>query len=185
MRPRPGRALFYFAMGILVTTSIGASLKLRNDGIEFPDGSVQTTAAASTWQDTRRSFYITDSLYPGASALTACAFGFHMASFWEISDPSNVQYDGTVPGAFDPGWDMGSGPPTGNLGYVRTGSPSISGGAGAGLDNCDVWTSSSGGEWGTVVTLRADWVNEPNVAGTPWRATIKACTGAAVWCVED
>ena len=41
MRERP---LLYFALGILVTVSIGATMNLRSDGIEFPDGTLQVTA---------------------------------------------------------------------------------------------------------------------------------------------
>jgi len=40
-------------------------------------------------------FYLTTTTHDGDSALTACGPGFHMASLWEIHDPSDVEYDTT------------------------------------------------------------------------------------------
>jgi hypothetical protein len=73
----------------------------------------------------------------GSQALTACAAGFHMASLWEIFDPSNLQYDGTLGRTND---DSGFGPPTAdfflNGGWVRTGFGSSATGA-VGETNCN------------------------------------------------
>jgi hypothetical protein len=40
-----------------------------------------------------RVYYLTNTTHLPDSALTACAPGFHMASIWEILDPSNLNYD--------------------------------------------------------------------------------------------
>jgi hypothetical protein len=41
------RALLYFALGVLLAAALGSapSLNLRDDGVQFPDGTLQTTAA--------------------------------------------------------------------------------------------------------------------------------------------
>ena len=56
-----------------------------------------------------RGFYLTTSEHNGANALTACTRGFHMASLWEVFDPTNLAYDTTL-GTTDQ--DSGSGPPS-------------------------------------------------------------------------
>ncbi len=40
-----------------------------------------------------RKFYLTKTYHNGAQALSACATGYHMASMWEIHQPSNLRYD--------------------------------------------------------------------------------------------
>lgn len=42
-----------------------------------------------------RGFYLTTTTHTGDQALAACAAGFHMASLWEILDPSNLRYEPT------------------------------------------------------------------------------------------
>jgi hypothetical protein len=90
-----------------------------------------------------RSYYLTQNLFTGANALTACEPGFHMASLWEIFDTSNLQYDTTR------GYtraDSGNGPPQNDddLGWVRTGNIAGSGFTRPGLANCSAWTSPDG-----------------------------------------
>src|SRR5512133_3687902 len=63
-------------------------------------------------------FYLTKTSHNGAEALTACAAGYHMASFWEIRDPSNLRYNTAYGYKTD---DSGLGPPTAG-GWIRTGS---------------------------------------------------------------
>jgi hypothetical protein len=64
-----------------------------------------------------RKFYLTQDGYDGSQALSACAQGYHMASLWEILDPSNLSYDTSLGATVA---DSGSGPPNGS-GWIRTG----------------------------------------------------------------
>src|SRR5262245_7913813 len=41
-------------------------------------------------------FYLSTDTFDGAHALAACSQGFHMASLWEIFDPTNLKYDTTL-----------------------------------------------------------------------------------------
>ena len=65
-------------------------------------------------------FYLTKDSFQGGQALTACAKPFHMASLWEILDPSNLKYD-TGRGYIND--DSGSGAPANVIGWIRTGGP--------------------------------------------------------------
>ena len=189
MRERP---LLYFALGILVTTSIGATLSLRSDGIEFPDGTVQTTA------DTRRVFYLAEDPtldWNGVQALFACHPGFHMASMWEILDPGNLRYItddelGTGYLARRAG-DSGMGPPSGAIGWVRTGflsSQERDGGRG----NCRAWESSSSADDGSLAGLNTCWDGGAPCDLTASQMAHWWVTGTGpchlpqkVWCVQD
>ena len=97
----------------------------------------------------QRKYFLTQGIYTGAEALTACqqppapASGYHMASIWEILDPSNLLYD-TAHGLTLA--DSGSGPPAGINGWVRSGAvanriyPQPPGWQGP-PPNCDAWTT--------------------------------------------
>jgi hypothetical protein len=128
-----------------------------------------------------RAFYLTTSFHPGHEASTACAPGHHMASLWEIFDPSGLSYS-TALGAIHP--DAGSGPPAGEFGWVRTGyfsSPV----ALPGTANCSAWTSAEPSAAGSVAGLSERW-DLAATAVSPWYAAAVACnTSARVWCVED
>lgn len=107
-----------------------------------------------------RQFYLTKSLVKGDGALTVCAAGYHMASFWEIKDVPNLKYDATL-GVTSP--DSGSGPPTmtqeGSMsGWVRTGAISFGGTTGVGMANCMSWTSASESDDGTAISLVTSWM---------------------------
>lgn len=65
-----------------------------------------------------RKFYLTRTGYTGARALSACTAGYHMASLWEIHDPSNLRYDTELGFVQD---DSGFGPPI-EFGWIRTGA---------------------------------------------------------------
>ena len=45
-------------------------------------------------------FYLTRTTHVGNQVLTACAAGYHMASLWEILDPSNLKSQHGI--GFDP-----------------------------------------------------------------------------------
>ncbi len=166
-----------------VVVLMGATnpLVLRNDGIQFPDGSVQTTAAGAS-----RSVYLTDAAVLGSGALAACVEpGFHMASIWEISKPASLVYAQNVATAETDDVDLGGGLPAGLSGWLRTGSFSYSISAEPGVNNCEIWTSNSGN--GTIAWLNAFWPDGSSGGEVPgWRFQGFACgTPARVWCVED
>ena len=93
-----------------------------------------------------RQFYLTQTTHTGAAALYACAPGYHMASMWEILDPSNLLYNVSRGATQD---DSGDGPPNDLDGWVRTGN-NASGAGSAGSANCDAWTSQFEEDDGTV-----------------------------------
>jgi hypothetical protein len=146
-----------------------------------------------------RRFYLTEGLFPADEAATqACAAGFHMASLWEIFDPSGLLYD-TERGFLT--FDSGQGPinagGTGNnpapslFGWVRTGTNSEFG-AVSGDANCDVWSSNSVNLTGTIAGLTRAWNPDPAVFSAtpsvvePWSGALETCDNALrVWCVED
>ena len=72
-------------------------------------------------RDSRRSFYLTQTEHTGSQALTACAEDYHMASLWEILDPSNLRYNTEL------GYtraDSGSGPQSHMDSLAQAGTPS-------------------------------------------------------------
>jgi len=145
-------------------------------------------AAAPAAYAPMRKYYLTQSKVTGSGALTACAPGYHMASLWEILDPSNLAYDTDL--GFSRA-DSGAGPPTGSdgdgQGWVRTGwrTGPCGGGAilGVGELNCEAWTTDSA--LGTVTWLDPTW-NNTFWDITVWEAELDICGGDhRVWCVED
>ncbi len=139
---------------------------------------MEAAQAAST--DTRQ-FYLSLATVDGAGAPTACAAGYHMASLWEIADPSNLVYN-TALGRIKP--DSGQGPPTAQPGWVRTGNDSH-GALPSGNANCNAWTSNLTGLKGSAVHLPLDWTAGAEAMGV-WVATTEDCSyGDPVWCIED
>ncbi|MGH9796338.1 MAG: hypothetical protein ACRD5G_16340 [Candidatus Acidiferrales bacterium] len=138
--------------------------------------------SAKRSNDTRRAFYLTPLTYDGSQAVNACVAGYHMASMWEIMDPSNLRYETTL-GATEA--DAGSGPPITLGAWIRTGrfAQTVSTGN---LPNCNVWTSNSTTDYGTVVGLTDEW---SGTAGRPlisWEKTNITCvTHGRVWCVQN
>jgi hypothetical protein len=135
-----------------------------------------------------RAYYLTQTQHNGAEALSACAQGYHMASLWEIFDPSNVRYNTELGLTQD---DSGSGPPTFVYGWIRTGFTAGVGGF-AGEANCNVWTSDDGlSDSGTAVLLEPNWSlggtsAEPVSITSPWVAAPTGCVAdRSVWCVQD
>lgn len=131
--------------------------------------------------DPRRAFYLTPLTYDGSQALNACVAGFHMASLWEILDPSNLRYDTTLGFTRE---DSGSGPPVA-FGWVRTGSfNNTLGGPGAG--NCNAWTSNSPAHRGSAVHLTNGWGAGAPTHVSPWQPLVRECVFTRrVWCMED
>ena len=146
-------------------------------------GSQWTVGADAPKKDPRRAFYLTPERHDGSQALNACADGYHMASIWEMLDPSNLRYDSAL-GVTAP--DSGSGPPVIQFGWVRTGR-NASRVSIAGVANCSAWTSNATDDPGTAVMLPGIWQGETaNSPIEPWSATAASCASPVqVWCVED
>jgi hypothetical protein len=135
-----------------------------------------------------RRYYLTKNLADGLQALNACASGFHMASRWELDDPSSLEYDPILGRQNN---DSGQGPPVGNEfgeqvgGWVRTGSVSMDLGFGV-MTNCDTWSTNDGSSVGTFLSIDVNWNTAGTALGTPWIAGSGACNSSiAVWCIED
>ena len=144
-------------------------------------GSFLAAGAKAQSSDQRRAFYLTTTTRTGGQALTACAPGFHMASLWEILDPSNLKYDTTLGFTID---DAGAGPPTAFSGWIRTGTKA-SGFRPAPRANCHAWESSSALDFGTLVRLSGAWSFE-GVTVSPWSPNHESCSVPQhVWCVQD
>jgi hypothetical protein len=129
-------------------------------------------------------YYLSTATMNGAAATSACATGFHMASIWEILDPSSLAYDASL--GIDP-YDGGGGPPRGYKGWVRTGGLHLAT-AGAGAENCELWTSDDSGVNGTDALLPNLWTHPTSTVYpiAPWSANATPCdTSQEVWCVED
>jgi hypothetical protein len=142
-----------------------------------PAGPVAASSGSS------RRFYVTNSYRYGNQALTACTAGFHMASLWEILDVSNLRYAGDLPGAAIRD-DSGSGPPSGMVGWVRTGYDS-SGSTTVGTGNCENWGTASSLSHGTAARLTNTWETPPDPVGL-WSLEQFGCDiNVRVWCVED
>lgn len=127
-------------------------------------------------------FLITAANVSGANADTACPAGYHLANLYELVDPTNLTY-ANIPVA-KTRTDQGSGPVAGWWGWVRTGNDASVANV-AGTANCANWTSSTAGQYGTIVKLADNWTTA-GVAISPWQAQTWSCGGIApVWCVAD
>jgi hypothetical protein len=193
----------FLAIGVRDGASTGAFtlLTTRQEVTATPYAIHAVTAANVTGTVTcaRRKFYMTSSFPQGNAALTACVAGYHMASLQELLDVGTLQYATELGSTAHSLPDSGSGPPFSTLAFVRTGvSDPAAGNTVAGNANCNVWTSNSTTEFGTVIALKPTWADAPTTV-SPWDAITKACdnvsdatppagtTGARVhvWCVED
>lgn len=168
-------------LGALLATALLAQspLSLQSDGIQYPDGTLQTTA------DPRRAFYLTNSEVTGIGAPVFCDSGYHFASLWEILDVSNLRYATENPNAYTKA-DSGQGPPSFEYGWVRTGSNAGTSGS-PGFANCNAWTNLTGE--GSAVSLYPQWDDQtlPLVDWLgPWHPLSFACNVPhRVWCVQD
>ena len=127
-----------------------------------------------------RQFYVTGASYRGANADDACASGYHMASLWEIIDPSNLKYNTDLGNTR---LDSGQGPPSASGGWVHTGYSSRADNS-AGRGNCNAWTSSDSGDYGTWAWLAHEWDSGGDIH--VWEVSTSDCDiTRGVWCVED
>jgi hypothetical protein len=155
------------------------------DGVEGTDlytkAEVDALVAAVTDACAPRQYYLTSASHPTGEVHAACATGFHFANLYEIQDVSNLRYARYHPDAYFH-HDSGLGPPVGAWGWVRTGyftnSDSI-----PGRGNCDLWTSTSAADHGSMVRLNRDWALADGVG---WEVETTTCSATTlVWCVED
>ena len=137
-------------------------------------GAIKSTAPA-------RGYYLTTGTFDGSHALAACTVGYHMASVWEVHEPSNLRYDNNLGFNVD---DSGFGPPTGYGGWMRTGLVSNVSGV-TGVGNCAAWSSNSASDNGTQVGLEQDYFDS-GPGSLPWAGGFASCSFLnRVWCVQD
>jgi hypothetical protein len=136
----------------------------------------------------QRRYYVTKTFHDGSQALSACAAGYHMASVFEILDPSNLVYDTALGHTTD---DSGGGPPlwsgVGPIehGWVRSGAASNAGTGAPGVQNCGAWTATTGVGTAIVPRYAGDW-NFGALTVSPWIwANFLCATAQRVWCVSD
>ena len=166
-------------------------LPVGTDGQVLMADSGTSPGVGWTGVSTRRAFYLAkssfdDGEWTGDIATQACGTGFHMASIWEILDPSNLSYASTRADAVTRP-DSGMGPPVDSLGWVRTGNVSASSGV-WGEANCSSWSTKETNTYGTTVFLPGTWVYMNDEVGTiePWGMSSEDCHYPyPVWCIED
>ena len=136
------------------------------------------TMAQTTSTAPPRHFYVTKTFHDGSHVFGSCVSGYHVASLWEIHEPSNLSYNTTL-GITTA--DSGQGAPVDIPGYFRTGfapDPGL---------NCNAWTTNSSAASGFAVTL-------PQVSGSsgfitqtaPWVEISESCDSRLpVWCVQN
>ena len=144
--------------------------------------SVMAPDRSETASSSDRRFYLTKDGFTGAQAINACAKGYHMASLYEIFDVSNLRYNTVLGLTAD---DSGSGPPTSDFGWIRTGQSS-SASSMPGVGNCFVWSSDLSTADGTAVQLRFNFDFQSDDVVNPWTSDAAPCHAAIrVWCVQN
>ncbi len=137
--------------------------------------------------DGRRRFYLSPtSTVTGGEATTACNNGFHMASLWELRDPSHLAFANDL-AQLPSSLDLGQGPVSGTAGFgwIRTGSNTNSN-TFPGAANCLGWISSAIDEFGSLAALDPDWSDAGPTDQSPWQASAVSCNASLkAWCVED
>ena len=178
-------ALKTFAVGtaMLLLGAVGAMLSPGRATAQPPNPLV--VALENLKQEVQelqpRKFYLTTTTHDGLQAPTACTTGYHMASLWEVFDPTGLRYDRTLGELND---DSGFGPPANLSGWIRTGANSQAA-AGPGDSNCNAYTSNDLAHNGTTTQLSEEWDSAGNEV-SPWTAFERRCDVAApVWCVQD
>ncbi|MBN1136735.1 MAG: hypothetical protein JXM73_09115 [Anaerolineae bacterium] len=187
------RALLFLGIMLVVFGLLYSGTSAEGSAASLPQSKTTTSlnavravpgglVAVSSGSGARR-FYLTSATRYGNQALSTCTAGFHMASLWEILDVSNLRYAGDLPVA-DIRDDSGSGPPSGMVGWVRTGYSS-SGSSSVGTGNCENWSTASSVSHGTAARLTNNWETPPDPVGL-WSLEEFSCDiNVRVWCVED
>ena len=163
------------------------------DGVEgtniYTKAEVDSMIAAINIEFEPKRYYLTAGYADGAGALGACETGFHMASLFEILDPSNLRYAFDMPEARTVG-DSGQGPPQ-DTRWIRTGRSAGTTPDSPGIANCEAYSSNDGSHDGTLIRLIPDW-SDPLanggdlIPGSVWVTYSWDCAADwRVWCVED
>ena len=160
-------------------------------GAQGATGSTGATGAQGTGGSAR--VITMNGTVPGSASLTACPTDYHMASIWEIREPSALRYEPT--GYLFPNIDHGDGPPGAIGAWVRTGTGRNTNGGFPNPPNCNMWTSAASDHFGALASLTAVWNPEPSGLGIPaaysvpaavWVIKEEACDQPhPVWCVKD
>ena len=128
-----------------------------------------------------KKYFLTVDSFPVNEVLGACGKGYHMATLWEIFDPTQLTYDAKRGQTAE---DSGSGPAAGIYGWIRTGGPAATISS-AGGGNCMAWTSTVGTDNGTAVQLGSHW-DDPAEFSSPWAAAPTSCGSTfPVWCKQN
>ena len=136
-------------------------------------------------QNSSRKYYITSKEYASTQAISACGEGYYFASLWEVLDTSNLAYARDL-GSAKQSSDQGAGPPTGVLGWIRTGYESEGDSGIPGRDNCNNWTTQINTFSGTAAKLRSNWTASAGNYFHGWEVTALVCNQEqGVWCVEE
>ena len=171
-----------------IVVAIGAAFLLASASL-LP----HNTGNASTTKSTApaRGYYLTTGGFAGNAALTACTTGYHMASWAEISDLSNLSYNTTL-GATTV--DSGFGPPSETWGWIRTGfagftSQNVAANCSS-ADGSTAWSTNSDTAYGTQMQIRPDLPSQTGSGfvvqnGQTLQAAVCSFTARGVWCVQD
>src|SRR5579862_269483 len=140
-------------------------------------------AATTTSTAPARHYYLTKATLNGNQALTACASGYHFASFTELLDPTVLTYNKTL-GRSNP--DDGAGPPVA-WGWVRTGWSSNSA-LGTIVTNCNLWTSGATADYGLAGGFLPPYLTPSQTFSPAVDFYDQACDNSngnnlGVWCV--
>jgi hypothetical protein len=140
-------------------------------------------------------YFLTDAVVVASDAPSSCGTGFHMASLYEILDPTPLSYAGSNLLAYQPPApaDLGSGPPSQVHGWVHTGYTASSVITSTpGQANCNGYTDGSSNNSGTRVRLKSNWEffqgGDIIYSVAPWWDTdSQLCSDLTthVWCVQD
>ena len=162
---------------------LGAAAFLTNNSSAAATGAVSTAPTRGYYA----AFSATD--FDGSHALKACAVGYHMASVFELLEPSSLTYRRGL--GFNQS-DSGYGPPMGIFGWARTGNGSDNGGSGGpsseGFSNCKNWTSNSSSDYGTLmILLPSNYpIAQSHYSLGPWVVVADACSLTTfVWCIQS
>jgi hypothetical protein len=126
-------------------------------------------------------FYVTSGLFAGNQALTACAAGYHLASYWEIHEPSNFAYD-RGRGLRNANYQFGPPVAEGSGTYDPLQAWLDNGRTPASNSNCSGWIDSSGSQ-GLTAYLASRETNY----NTPYYLFGNTDCGEQhhVWCASD
>jgi len=170
--------LLYTATAVFVlVAAVSVITHSANDVI----GTTTTTTAPA------RHYYLTKAALNGNQALTACATGYHFASFAEISSLSDLTYNKTLGRSAA---DSGSGPPSLVYGWIRTGYPANSNSSDPSTPtNCNAWTSGNSADSGEAALLDPSFGRNSAAVLTVGFINNAQCNSAianiGVWCVQN